>query len=98
MLFHFNQLCTLETGNTSLSIPKCTLAEYNPPGSYIEKQLLPYMVARGKTIDVLKFLGDVTKTNATYIDEQLLWAVFRECYAPTTKQPIEEVSMTLDIS
>ena len=60
-------------------------------GSYIE-ELLPVMVARKKTVDVLKFLADMTKSNATYIDTQLLCAVFRECYYPNKKQRIEEVS------
>lgn len=49
------------------------------------------MVKRKKTVDVLKFLADMTKNNATYIDTRLLCAVFRECYYPTKKQPLEEV-------
>ena len=56
------------------------------------EELLPVMIARKKTVDVLKFLADMTKNNATYIDTQLLCAVFRECYYPNKKQPIEEVS------
>ena len=63
-----------------------------PPGSYIE-ELLPVMISRKKTVDVLKFLADMTKTNATYVDTQLLCAVFRECYFPS--KPLEEVSVSL---
>ena len=51
------------------------------------------MISRKKTVDVLKFLADMTKTNATYVDTQLLCAVFRECYFPSKKQPLEEVSV-----
>ena len=61
------------------------------PGSYLE-ELLPVMIARKKSVDLLKFLADMTKNNATYIDTQLLCAVFRECYYPNKTQPIEEVS------
>ena len=64
-----------------------------PSGSYIE-ELLPVMISRKKTVDVLKFLADMTKTNATYVDTQLLCAVFRECYFPSKKQPLEEVRVS----
>ena len=49
------------------------------------------MRTRKRTVDVLKFLYNMTIHNSTYVDSQLLKAVFRECYNPAKKQPLEEV-------
>ena len=56
--------------------------------------LLPVMIERKKMVQVLKFIADLTKTNSTYVDQQLLSSIIDQCFDVRNKQTNDEVKMS----
>ena len=67
-----------------------------PSGEHLFN-LLPLMIERKKMVQVLKFIADLTKTNSTYVDQQLLSSIIEQCFDVRNKQTNDEVGMVLQL-